>query len=269
MVQLGRRGSVLLVFTDNTIVDDVGVDFQVFGESVEDDYLSIEVSEDGQIWYAYPKRSESPGGLDLAEAGLERVVYVRLTDVQPGTNTGAEVDAVVALHSGPALEEELASLPDALTLKSVTLHQGPDSRMKTVGTLSKNSSLTVVGRSKVTGWAKVRAGDGTSGWCKTANLAMNVSLGEYTVASAPSTPTPTRRPPTPTPTRRATWRVPSLNAQVTSLRFYEAGRGENPPYDQRSYSTRFASSTSRCIMYEINLSHPAPGRRIEITLRVR
>jgi hypothetical protein len=101
MVQLGREGSVTLAFTDNSIVDEDGPDFEVFGESIGDDYLLVEVSDDGQTWYAYPQASEASGGLDLSTVGLQWIAYVRLTDVQPGTSTGAEVDAVVALHNGP------------------------------------------------------------------------------------------------------------------------------------------------------------------------
>lgn len=112
MVQLGRGGSLLLAFTDNVILDGEGADFQVFGESLKDDFLLIEVSDDGLTWVAYSKVSESPGGLDLAEVEVERVVFVRLTDLQPGTFSGAEVDAVVALHSGPGLGEELPELPE-------------------------------------------------------------------------------------------------------------------------------------------------------------
>jgi hypothetical protein len=101
MVQLGRRGVLVLAFEDNSILDGAGADFRVVGESLEDDFLLIEVSEDGEAWLAYPKLSESPGPLDLAEVGLTRALFVRLTDVQPGTASGAEVDAVIAIHSGP------------------------------------------------------------------------------------------------------------------------------------------------------------------------
>jgi len=109
MLQLGRGGSILLAFTDNAINDAAGLDFQVFGESARDDFIVVEVSPDGQVWHAYPKRDESPEPFDLAEVGLDQVVFVRITDVQPGTSTGAELDAVEAIHSGPPLE--VASRP--------------------------------------------------------------------------------------------------------------------------------------------------------------
>lgn len=102
MVQLGQEGSILVAFTDNAIVDGSGPDFEVFGESARDDYLLIEVSENGEMWHAFEVVDESPGGLDLADVGLETASFVRITDVQPATATGAELDAIVALHSGSA-----------------------------------------------------------------------------------------------------------------------------------------------------------------------
>lgn len=104
ILQLGRGGSVILAFTDNTIVDGPGPDFQVFGEAANDDSLLIQVGAGGQKWYAFARVSESPGMLDLAGLGISSVVYVRLTDAQPGTATGAEIDAVIALNSGPATQ---------------------------------------------------------------------------------------------------------------------------------------------------------------------
>jgi formylglycine-generating enzyme required for sulfatase activity len=189
MTQLGRGGSVLLAFADNTIVDGTGPDFQVYGESAKDDFLMVEVSADGQVWEAFPKVSEASGGLDLADVGLAQAVYVRLTDVQPATPTGAEVDAAVALHSGPALSR-LPDLPDAVARTAVTLYEGPDTRMKEVGRAAAGGALKVLGRSPVSGWAKVQATGSQSGWAPTADLGLNVTLASYALAQAPPTPTP-------------------------------------------------------------------------------
>ena len=124
MVQLGKRGTLLLAFTDNVIVDGDGPDFEVYGESAKDDYLLIEISADGRTWCAYPKTSESSGGLDLADVGLTQAVYVRLTDWQPATPTGAEIDAVIALHSASKVESDLPPLPDAVARTDLTLYEG-------------------------------------------------------------------------------------------------------------------------------------------------
>jgi hypothetical protein len=202
MVQLGREGSVLLAFSDNTILDGDGPGFEIYGESAGNDFLLVEVSADGWAWYAYPRASESPGGLDLADAGLEQAVLVRLTDLQPATATGAEVDAVVALHNGSPLD---GGLPEAMARQDLTLYEGPNRRMKKVGSVPAGEVLTVQGRSKARGWAKIRAGDGSSGWCQVTGLALNVSLGDTEIAAAPPTPTVS---PTPTPTPTKTPLIP-------------------------------------------------------------
>jgi hypothetical protein len=61
--------------------------------------------------------------------------------------------------------------------------------------------------------------------------------------------------------------VPSLNATVTSVRFFEGPPGAKfGPRAQRTYFTRFDRTRSRMIFWEINLKHPAPGRRIDYTI---
>jgi hypothetical protein len=64
------------------------------------------------------------------------------------------------------------------------------------------------------------------------------------------------------PTEPAT-DVPSLKANVTSLRFFECG-SEVPAYGNREYQTQFSSLKARFINWELNLSHPSPGRRLEV-----
>lgn len=54
--------------------------------------------------------------------------------------------------------------------------------------------------------------------------------------------------------------IPSLSANIISLRFFESSRTFAPPYGQREYKTRFANSQTRFVNYEISLQHPAPGR---------
>jgi len=53
-------------------------------------------------------------------------------------------------------------------------------------------------------------------------------------------------------------RIPSLNATVTSLRFYESG-SNGLPHDQRVYGNTFPASTTRFIAWELSLKHPHPG----------
>jgi hypothetical protein len=175
MVQLGQGGSVLLAFTDNTILNGDGPDFAVYGESAKDDSLLIEVSDDGLIWYAYPETDESPGGLDLADVALDRAVYVRLTDVQPATSSGAEVDAVVALHNGSPLGT-LPPLPDAVARLDLTLREAPDDQTEETGRVPAGTPLTLLGRDDTGRWVKVSTEDDESGWCAADSLGLNVSL---------------------------------------------------------------------------------------------
>ena len=44
-----------------------------------------------------------------------------------------EVDAVLALHSGPGLGEDLPALPNAVARRDLTLYEGENTRMKAVG----------------------------------------------------------------------------------------------------------------------------------------
>jgi hypothetical protein len=59
--------------------------------------------------------------------------------------------------------------------------------------------------------------------------------------------------------------IPSLQASVTGVRFYEGGY-EEVPYGQRIYDTKFSSSYTRVIWWEINLAYPDPGRKIDFSV---
>jgi hypothetical protein len=61
--------------------------------------------------------------------------------------------------------------------------------------------------------------------------------------------------------------IPSLNATVTSVKFFEGPNTPNiPPRAGREYGVRFDRSRTRKIFWELNLSHPAPGRRIHYAI---
>jgi len=59
--------------------------------------------------------------------------------------------------------------------------------------------------------------------------------------------------------------IPSLNATVTAIKFYEGGTN-GIPYNQRVYSNRFASIQSQFIYWELHLKHPASGRRLDFKI---
>jgi hypothetical protein len=175
ILQLGRGGSVLAAFTDNSIIDGPGPDFQIYGESAKDDFLLVEVSADGQLWRAYPKLPESTGPLDLADVGLSQAFYVRLTDLQPATATGAEVDAVVALHSGPPPVGGLQTLPDAVARTRASLLQGPDPATDELGQRAPGDTVSLLGRNHEGTWLLVSGPTSLSAWCPVANLGLNFS----------------------------------------------------------------------------------------------
>jgi hypothetical protein len=191
MLQLGANGSVLLVFVDNVITDDRGPDFQVFGESARDDFILVEVSTDGLVWQSYPMTDECPEPFDLADVGLEQAVFVRITDVQPGTATGAELDAVEALHSGSPLAGGVPQhLPDALARVDLTLTEEPEVAGAVVCQVPASSALTIEGCNSEATWVQVTTSDGHEGWCSTTHLALNVSLADYGETHPPASSTP-------------------------------------------------------------------------------
>lgn len=79
-------------------------------------------------------------------------------------------------------------------------------------------------------------------------------------------PSATRTPTvTPTMTQTAPW--PLNHAEVTELRFFEAG-SKSPILDQREYSHQFDCDEARYIYYELNLEHkPAPDETKSFLVR--
>jgi hypothetical protein len=220
IVQLGRGGSALVAFT-RPIVDGDGPDLRVSGDSAGDDFLLIEVSADGQEWRAYPRMSEASPELDLRDVGLAQAVYVRLTDLQPGTSTGAEVDAVIALHTGSGPAGSLPPLPDAVARQDVALTVAQNSRMNRTGQATAGEALTIVGRGDVAGWVLVRTAADVQGYCPLAGLMVNVRLGQVPVVPGPVTITPT---PTATATPTTTL-TPTPSSYTGNIAFavYNAG----------------------------------------------
>jgi hypothetical protein len=59
--------------------------------------------------------------------------------------------------------------------------------------------------------------------------------------------------------------IPSIRATVNGLRFFESG-DQPVPLEQRRYDQRFFADPARFIHWELNLAHPAPGRRTSFTV---
>jgi hypothetical protein len=86
---------------------------------------------------------------------------------------------------------------------------------------------------------------------------------EPTPQPTPTPPSPQPPPPTPQPTTPEFKVVPlpSLDARLTALRFFEANPCDMPPLGQRTYRQRFVRKFAREIFTELTLEHPKHERR--------
>jgi uncharacterized caspase-like protein len=64
---------------------------------------------------------------------------------------------------------------------------------------------------------------------------------------------------------RGTRSINFLNAKVTDVKFFESGY-DAPPLGQRSYRTSFSRTGTRYVVWELNLAHPAAGKRIDFAI---
>jgi hypothetical protein len=61
--------------------------------------------------------------------------------------------------------------------------------------------------------------------------------------------------------------IPSLNARLIALRFFEGHPCRMPPLEQRVYRQRFAKAITLEIYTEITLEHPKYERRLNVTIQ--
>src|SRR5581483_5037396 len=61
--------------------------------------------------------------------------------------------------------------------------------------------------------------------------------------------------------------IPSLNANIESLRLYEGGQ-DSPPVEQREYKDRFPKPSTRGVFAELRLQFPDPGSRKDYSYEV-
>jgi hypothetical protein len=149
VVSLGKGGYITLEF-DPPIVDGPGPDFVVFENAffygngqVFEEWMIVEVSQDGQNWRVFPYDSVTGAGLagrtptgcgscsgeiswqdpaeaggdafDLAQVALGWVRWVRVRDAthwQPSDRLSADLDGLVAIHQlSPTALEAQTNLP--------------------------------------------------------------------------------------------------------------------------------------------------------------
>ena len=89
--------------------------------------------------------------------------------------------------------------------------------------------------------------------------------------TATATPTPTSTPsptvtPTPKPPPTPTGYVAAIDANVTSMRFYERGY-DSIPHDTKVYRTVFHRPITRYIGWELNLVYPRQQEQIDYSIR--
>ncbi len=135
LLTLGKDGSVVLEFINNSIINEPGVDFTVFenvmdtGSGYFQECAFVEVSQNGSYWIQFPWNPTTLQGLaglmpttgndptnpeisggdqfDLEDVGLEWVRFVRLTDCGDAVEDGGlfDLDAVVAVHWSTGIQE--------------------------------------------------------------------------------------------------------------------------------------------------------------------
>lgn len=144
LLTLGKDGWVVIEFTDNTVIDGVGVDFTVFenvmytGSGYFRECAFVEVSQDGVNWTMFPWNGETFEGLagvwpttgddptdpqvsggdqfDLADIDMDWIRFIRLTDCGDSVADGGlcDIDAVAAVNSTTGIE---GAVPEAVPLK--------------------------------------------------------------------------------------------------------------------------------------------------------
>jgi hypothetical protein len=114
-VSLGDGGSITLRFTDNLLTGSGNnqKDLWIFevGPDIEDTF--VEISKNGVDWTPVGKVFGSTAGIDIDAYGFgtaDQFAYVRLTDDtlldgQSGATVGADIDAVGAISTVPAVPE--------------------------------------------------------------------------------------------------------------------------------------------------------------------
>jgi hypothetical protein len=83
-----------------------------------------------------------------------------------------------------------------------------------------------------------------------------------------STPKNASNPPEPTILQSKTAAIPSLDARVTNLAFFNSSAADIAPSKNPTYRTRFEHNGTTRIHPEIYLEYPPPGKKIYFTMTV-
>ncbi|MGM0705302.1 MAG: OmpA family protein [Bacteroidota bacterium] len=114
---LGCGGSVVVAFTENTLIDIPGRDLYIFEVGRDIEAIAVAVSEDAQSWTRIGIVSGGNASIDIgpftpAGANYRYVKLVDLKEVCDGRTPGADVDAIGAIGTAARVQVESAVLFD-------------------------------------------------------------------------------------------------------------------------------------------------------------
>ena len=117
-LSLSCGGTVVLAFTNNSLVDIAGPDLYIFEVGPDVEPTSLSISKDGVEWIEIGKVAGGKAEVDIAPYVKENDVFrfVRLTDLKSGCKSGypgADIDAVGAIGSAIKLSLTSAVLFDS------------------------------------------------------------------------------------------------------------------------------------------------------------
>jgi hypothetical protein len=106
---LGCGGELIVEFTERVLMDGPGADLAIFEVGYPAELVDVFVSDDGNEWFSVGRTGLDSHTLDLSDHGLtgKRFRYVRIVDAKTKITTkeefwGADIDAVIALHTAPS-----------------------------------------------------------------------------------------------------------------------------------------------------------------------
>jgi serine/threonine protein kinase len=188
-------------------------------------------------------------------------------------------DLARALHSEaptgtqpwPAPPQERHS-PSPIPMTAPVTRQRPASRRRSGAAVWLLVALIAVLLLGLAGGATLllsNSRQNTSGGVVTLVVTSEVVTQVVTPAPVWVTPTniPQPQPTAPAATPASEWDIPSLQANIESLRFFE-GPQQQPPHEGRVYSQRFAQSKARYIYYELNLEYAEHSQAVDFVLDV-
>ena len=152
---MGLKGSLVVKFEDNALVDVNGPDLYIF-ELGQIEPTNLDISKDGKTWIAVGKISGGVAEVDIHDF-VERdelYYYVRLTDLETSSGIpGADVDAIAAIGSAVRLNLDSQVLFD--TGKSELKPEGMEALKKLVESISvlKKGNVIVEGHTDDVGSA--------------------------------------------------------------------------------------------------------------------